>query len=298
MNCVRSCYTVHWVVQKTSHQKNAISRQPIEILWPKLQDLKMKEFPTENSWRSLDKFKYLNILCYFAICADTSTIVRPSYQGTEPLKVPYETFCRENVRMCEWNLNGSMRSQLCMWLAFSCEGNLTQLSLITKGVNLCNMLHGCELVLRSFVSTVMILTTLMSIRIISSKMKPRSCAEWVEMRNCVFLASCWLSAVKTRKQWRFYVGARGAQAPQIWPSPPPIFGHSSSVTGWINWFYSKFRFAVVASQMMRGQAPQIFFPRTATARKHTENSNLRRGLLFLWFVSKIFWWQRMLTEEV
>jgi len=27
----------------------------------------------------------------------------------------------------------------------------------------------------------------------------------------------------------------------------------------------KFRLAVVASQMMRGQAPQIFFPRTATA---------------------------------
>ena len=45
-----------------------------------------------------------------------------------------------------------------------------------------------------------------------------------------------------------------------------IFGHSSSATGWINWFYSKFRLAVVASQMMRGQAPQIFFPRTATGR--------------------------------
>ena len=36
------------------------------------------------------------------------------------------------------------------------------------------------------------------------------------------------------KQWRFYVGARGAQAPQILPSPlppPQIFGHSSSATG-------------------------------------------------------------------
>ena len=55
---------------------------------------------------------------------------------------------------------------------------------------------------------------------------------------------------------------QGAQLPPILHSPP-IFGHSSSATGWINWFYSKFRLAVVASQMMRGQAPKIFFPRTA-----------------------------------
>ena len=58
---------------------------------------------------------------------------------------------------------------------------------------------------------------------------------------------------------------QGAQVPKSCPAPPPqIFGHCSSATGWINWFYSKFRLAVVASQMMRGQAPQIFFPRTAT----------------------------------
>jgi len=56
---------------------------------------------------------------------------------------------------------------------------------------------------------------------------------------------------------------QGAQAPISCPGPQ-IFGHSSSATGRINWFYCKFRLAVVASQMMRGQAPQIFFPRTAT----------------------------------
>ena len=52
--------------------------------------------------------------------------------------------------------------------------------------------------------------------------------------------------------------ATGAQAPQILPAPQ-IFGHSSSATGWINWFYSKFRLAVVATQMMRAQAPKYFF---------------------------------------
>jgi len=42
------------------------------------------------------------------------------------------------------------------------------------------------------------------------------------------------------------LGPGGAQVPQILPTPQ-IFGHSSSATGWINWFYSKFRLAVVAS---------------------------------------------------
>ena len=52
----------------------------------------------------------------------------------------------------------------------------------------------------------------------------------------------------------------GGTGPQILPrSPPQIFGHRSSATGWINWFYSKFRLAVIASQMMRGQAPKYFF---------------------------------------
>ena len=51
---------------------------------------------------------------------------------------------------------------------------------------------------------------------------------------------------------------KGAQAPKSCPSSQ-IFGYSSSATGWINWFYSKFRLAVVASQMMRGQAPKYFF---------------------------------------
>jgi len=63
-------------------------------------------------------------------------------------------------------------------------------------------------------------------------------------------------------QWRFYVGARGHSPPppkKNLAQAPQIFGHSSSATGWINCFYSKFRLAVVASQMMRGQAPQIFF---------------------------------------
>ena len=53
-------------------------------------------------------------------------------------------------------------------------------------------------------------------------------------------------------------GSRGHRPPNL-AQAPQIFGHSSSATGWINWFYSKFRLAVVASQMMRGQAPQIFF---------------------------------------
>jgi len=52
---------------------------------------------------------------------------------------------------------------------------------------------------------------------------------------------------------------QGGTGPQILPSLPPDFGHSSSATGWINWFYSKFRLAVVASQVMRGQAPKYFF---------------------------------------
>ena len=60
------------------------------------------------------------------------------------------------------------------------------------------------------------------------------------------------------------LGPGGTGLPQILPRSPQIFGHSSSATGWINWFYSKFRLAVVASQIMRGQAPQIFFPRTDT----------------------------------
>jgi len=74
--------------------------------------------------------------------------------------------------------------------------------------------------------------------------------------NSLLIMCLWTNQISMRLiQWRFYV--RAAQAPQI-------FGHSSSATGWINWFYSKFCLAVVASQMMRGQAPQIFFPRTAT----------------------------------
>ena len=59
-------------------------------------------------------------------------------------------------------------------------------------------------------------------------------------------------------QWRFYVGTRGYRPPKSCPGLH-IFGHNSSATGWINWFYSKFRLAVVASQMMRGQAPKYFF---------------------------------------
>jgi len=51
----------------------------------------------------------------------------------------------------------------------------------------------------------------------------------------------------------------GGTGPPNLAQAPQIFGHSSSATGWINWFYSKFRLSVVASQMMRGQAPQIFF---------------------------------------
>ena len=47
--------------------------------------------------------------------------------------------------------------------------------------------------------------------------------------------------------------------PKSYPAPQKKFGHSSSATGWINLFYSKFRLAVIASQIMRGQAPQIFF---------------------------------------
>ena len=41
---------------------------------------------------------------------------------------------------------------------------------------------------------------------------------------------------------------------------PPIFGHSSSATGWINWFYSKFRLVVVASQVIGARPPKYFFP--------------------------------------
>ena len=70
-------------------------------------------------------------------------------------------------------------------------------------------------------------------------------------------------------------GQGGTGTPNLSQPPLQIFGHSSSATGWINWFYSKFRLAVVASQMMRGQAPQIFFPRTATA--------------FTW---RMRWWRR------
>ena len=52
----------------------------------------------------------------------------------------------------------------------------------------------------------------------------------------------------------------GGTAPKSCPAPAPqIFGHSSSATGWIKRFYSKFRLAVVASQMMRRQAPKYFF---------------------------------------
>jgi len=54
-------------------------------------------------------------------------------------------------------------------------------------------------------------------------------------------------------------GQGGTGPPNLAQPPPQIFGHSSSATGWINWFYRKFRLSVVACQMMRGQAPQIFF---------------------------------------
>jgi len=64
----------------------------------------------------------------------------------------------------------------------------------------------------------------------------------------------------------FTLGPGGHRPPDL-AQAPQIFGHSSSGTGWINWFYSKFRLAIVASQMMRGLAPQIFFPRTATGRE-------------------------------
>ena len=82
-------------------------------------------------------------------------------------------------------------------------------------------------------------------------------------------ASKYVCVLKQSAQWPFEQWlavlrwGQGAQAPKSCPGPQ-IFGHSSSVS--INWFYSKFRLAVVASQMIcAGQAPQIFFPRTATA---------------------------------
>jgi len=64
-------------------------------------------------------------------------------------------------------------------------------------------------------------------------------------------------------QWRFYVGARGTGL-QILPRPPPqmfrvITVHKLLNTGQLDTVV----LLVVASQMMRGQAPQIFFPRTA-----------------------------------
>jgi len=46
--------------------------------------------------------------------------------------------------------------------------------------------------------------------------------------------------VKMRLPVAVLCWARGAQAPQILPKPPKCFGHSSSATGWINWFYSNF----------------------------------------------------------
>jgi len=84
-------------------------------------------------------------------------------------------------------------------------------------------------------------------------------SEGEEDQRCASLTTSWCGLTcRGPRQWRFYVGAREHRPPNL-AQPPQIFGHSSSATGWINWFYSKFRLAVVASQMMRGQAPQIFF---------------------------------------
>ena len=62
------------------------------------------------------------------------------------------------------------------------------------------------------------------------------------------------------KQWRFYVGARGAQAPQILPRPPKFL--DTVVLLLVELIGSivislKFRLAVVASQMMRDQQARI-----------------------------------------
>jgi len=76
-----------------------------------------------------------------------------------------------------------------------------------------------------------------------------TCSQIILKIPCSYLHESWPVAVL---RW-----GQGAQAPQI-------FEHSSSATGWINWFYSKFRLSVVASQMMRDQAPKNIFPRTAT----------------------------------
>ena len=83
----------------------------------------------------------------------------------------------------------------------------------------------------------------------------------------------------TVEQWRFYVGARGAQAPQILPRPPKFL--DIVVLLLVELIGSivislKFRLAVVASQMMRGQPhPPNIFPRTAPAVEVPESGGIR-----------------------
>ena len=83
-------------------------------------------------------------------------------------------------------------------------------------------------------------------------------------------SSLTLSANTVKKgQWRFYVGARGHSPPNLaQPPPTPLKFLDTVVLLLVELIGSivislKFRLAVVASQMMRGRPPQIFFPRTA-----------------------------------
>ena len=81
----------------------------------------------------------------------------------------------------------------------------------------------------------------------------------------VLSAWCFASSLiksLTYTQWRFYVGARGHRPPQILPRPPKFL--DTVVLLLVELIGSivislKFHLTVVASQMMRGQAPQIFF---------------------------------------
>ena len=79
---------------------------------------------------------------------------------------------------------------------------------------------------------------------------------WSAICRLFWVNKTWQTLAVAVLRW-----GQGAQAPKSCPALPPIFGHSSSATGWINWFYSKFRLDVVASQMMRGQlpSPKYFF---------------------------------------
>jgi len=62
-----------WLKTKCPTRQNAISQQPIQIFPSKFHDLKAKYF--QLKCQSLDKFKYLNTLCYFCVKVSSSSSI-------------------------------------------------------------------------------------------------------------------------------------------------------------------------------------------------------------------------------